>query len=138
MLLRVLVYQLERLLYGWQGWTDKLTNSHLFTDPSRSGPVFTESFLSVLSHEVTGWLLGITFVRLGVWRGILVLRFALLPVAAAEFRLVAQWLADVLDNVGYRRPPLPIAVPSVPVVGALGLYAGYRIPQPTALKPPKG
>lgn len=137
-LLWVLVYQLERLLYGWQGWTDKLTNPHLFTDPSQSGLVFTEFFLLVLSHEVTGWLLGITFVRLGAWRGMLVLPFALLPAAAAEFLLVAQWLAAVLDDIGYRRPPVAIAVPSVLVVSALGLYAGYRILQPMALKPPKG
>jgi hypothetical protein len=134
----VLVYQVERGLYAWQGWTDKLTNPHLFTDPSQAGLIFAEFFLLILSHEVTGWLLGITFVRLGFWRGVLALPLAVLPAAAAEFLLVAQWLANVLENTGYHRPPLAIAVPSVLVVSALGLYAGYRILQPMALKPPKG
>ncbi|MFF0264754.1 hypothetical protein [Kribbella sp. NPDC004536] len=134
----VLVYQLERLLYGWQGWTDKLTNPHLFTDPSQSGLVFAEFFLLILSHEVTGWLLGITFARLGFWRSLLMLPLTVLPAAAAEFLLVAQWIANVLENTGYRRPPLAIAVPAVLAVSALGLYAGYRILQPMALKPPKG
>lgn len=137
-LLWVLVYQLEDGLYAWQGWPDKLTNPHLFTDPSQAGLIFAEFFLLILSHEVTGWLLGITFVRLGFWRGVLVLPLALLPAAAAEFLLVAQWLADVLDNLGYHRPPLALAVPSVLVVSALGLYVGHRILQPMALKPPKG
>lgn len=137
-LLWVLVYQVERGLYGWQGWPDKLSNPHLFTDPSQSGLVFAEFFLLILSHEVTGWLLGITFFRLGFWYGVLLLPLSLIPAAAAEFLLVAQWLANILDNIGYHRPPLAIAVPSVLVVSALGLYAGYRILQPMAVKPPKG
>jgi hypothetical protein len=137
-LLWVLVYQFERGLYSWQGWTDRLENPHLFTDPSQAGLIFAEFFLLVLSHEVTGWLLGITFLRLGVWWGIVVLPLALIPAAAAEFLLVAQWLADVLDNIGYHRPPLALAVPSVLVVSALGLYAGYRMLVPLGLKPPKG
>jgi hypothetical protein len=137
-LLWVLVYQVERGLYAWQGWPDKLNNPHLFTSPSQAGLIFAEFFLLIVSHEVTGWLLGITFLRLRFWRGLLVLPLALLPAAAAEFLLVAQWLADVLNNVGYHRPPLALAVPSVLVVSALGLYAGYRILQPMPVKPPKG
>jgi hypothetical protein len=137
-LLWVVVYQVERLLYAAQDWPDKLTNPHLFTGTTQVGLVFAEFFLLILSHEVTGWLLGITFVRFGVWRGILLLPFALLPAAAAEFLLVAQWLADVLDNIGYQRPPLAIAGPSVLAVSALGVYAGYRVLQPMAVKPPKG
>ncbi|NIK56753.1 hypothetical protein [Kribbella shirazensis] len=137
-LLWVVVYQVERGLYAAQGWPEKLTNPHLFTSPSQFGLVFAEFFLLILSHEASGWLLGISFVRHGFWRGILMLPFALLPAAAAEFLLVAQWLADVLDNLGYQRPPLALAVPSVLVVSALGVYAGYRLMQPMALKAPKG
>jgi hypothetical protein len=137
-LLWVLVYQLERLLYAWQGWPDKLNNPHLFTDTSQVGLVFAEFFLLIVAHEVTGWLLGITFARFGIWRGIVLLPLALVPAVAAEFLLVAQWLADVLDNIGYDRPPLAVAVPSVLVVSALGVYAGYRILHPMAVKPPKG
>lgn len=134
----VLVYQVERVLYAWQDWPDKLTNPHLFTSTSQVGLVFAEFFLMIVAHEVTGWLLGITFVRFGIWRGILLLPLALVPAAAAEFLLVAQWLADVLDNIGYQRPPLAVAVPSVLVVSALGVYAGYRLLHPMAVKPPKG
>ncbi|GAA3117903.1 putative membrane protein [Kribbella aluminosa] len=134
----VLVYQVERGLYSWQGWPDKLTNAHLFGNPSQAGLIFAEYFLMILSHEVTGWLLGITFVRLGFWRGVMLLPLALLPAVAAELLLVAQWLAGILNNVGYHRPPLAVAVPTVLVVSALGLYAGYRILQPMAVKPPKG
>ncbi|MET9271310.1 hypothetical protein [Kribbella sp. NPDC003557] len=137
-LLWVLVYQVERLLYAAQDWPDKLTNPHLFTSTTQAGLIFAEFFLLILSHEVTGWLLGITFVRFGVWRGILLLPLALLPAAAAEFLLVAQWLADVLSSIGYERPPLAIAAPSVLVVSALGVYAGYRVLRPMAVKPPKG
>jgi hypothetical protein len=134
----VVAYQLEHALYAWQGWPDTLTNPHLFTSTSQVGLMFAEFFLLILSHEVTGWLLGITFVRLGFWRGVLLLPLALVPAVAAEFLLVAQWLADVLNSTGYHRPPLAVAVPSVLVVSALGLYAGYRILQPMALKPAKG
>ena len=137
-LLWVLMYQLERLLYAAQGWPDTMTNPHLFTSTTQAGLIFAEFFLLILSHEVTGWLLGITFVRFGAWRGIVLLPLALLPAAAAEFLLVAQWLADVLDNIGYRRPPLAIAVPAVLVVSALGVYAGYRVLRPMAVKPTKG
>jgi hypothetical protein len=66
------------------------------------------------------------------------LPLALIPAVAAEFLLVAQWLADPLTNAGYHRPPLAVAAPSVLVVSALGVYAGYRILQPMALKPAKG
>ncbi|HZX06083.1 hypothetical protein [Kribbella sp.] len=134
----VLVYQVERGLYAWQGWPDKLTNAHLFGDPSQAGMIFAEFFLMILAHEVTGWLLGITFVRLGFWRGVMLLPLAFVPAVAAELLLVAQWLAAILNNVGYHRPPLAVAVPSVLVVSALGLYAGFRILQPMAVKPPKG
>ncbi|WP_350281173.1 hypothetical protein [Kribbella sp. HUAS MG21] len=137
-LLWVVVYQGERGLYAWQGWPDKLNNPHLFTSTTQLGLVFAEFFLLILSHEASGWLLGITFVRFGFWRGILMLPVALVPAAAAEFLLVAQWLADILDNLGYQRPPLAVAVPSVLLVSVLGGYAGYRLLRPMALKPPKG
>jgi hypothetical protein len=137
-LLWVLVYQLEDVLCAWQGWPDKLTNPHLFTNPSQVGLVFAEFFLLIVAHEVTGWLLGITFVRFGFWRGVLLLPLALVPAAAAEFLLVAQWLADVLNNIGYHRPPLAVAVPSVVVVSVLGVYGGYLLLHPLAVKPPKG
>ncbi|RZT20286.1 hypothetical protein EV649_3432 [Kribbella sp. VKM Ac-2569] len=137
-LLWVLVYQVEHVLYASQGWTDKLTNPHLFTSTSQVGLVFAEFFLMIVAHEVTGWLLGITFVRFGFWRGILLLPLALVPAASAEFLLVAQWLADVLNNIGYDRPPLAVAVPSVLVVSVLGVYGGYRLLHPMAVKPPKG
>jgi len=134
----VLVYQVEHVIYSWQGWTQALSSPHLFTSTSQAGLIFTEFFLLVVSHEVAGWLLGITFVRLGFWRGLPLLPLSLIPAAAAEFLLVAQWLADPLNNLGYHRPPLAVAVPSVLVVSALGLYAGYLLLRPMALKPAKG
>jgi hypothetical protein len=137
-LLWVLVYQVEHLIYSWQGWTQTFANPHLFTKTSHVGLIFAEFFLLILSHEVAGWLLGITFVRFGFWRGVLLLPLSVIPAAAAEFLLVAQWLADALNGLGYRRPPLAVAVPSVLVVSALGLYAGYLVLRPMALKPAKG
>jgi len=137
-LLWVLVYHVEHLLYSWQGWPEDLTNPHLFTSTSQVGLVFAEFFLLILSHEVAGWLLGITFYRYGLWRGILLLPLSLIPAAAAELLLVAQWLADALRNLDYHRPPLGIAVPSILVVSVLGLYAGYLVLRPMGLKPAKG
>ena len=72
-LLWVLVYQVEHLIYSWQGWTQTFANPHLFTRTSQAGLIFAEFFLLILSHEVAGWLLGITFVRFGFWRGVLLL-----------------------------------------------------------------
>jgi hypothetical protein len=83
-------------------------------------------------------LLGITFYRFGFWRGVLLLPLALIPAAAAEFLLIAQWLADALSSIGYQRPPLAVAVPSILVVSALGMYVGYLLLRPMALKPAKG
>jgi hypothetical protein len=137
-LLWVLVYQAERALYSWQGWSQTMENPHLFTDTSQAGLIFTEFFLLVVSHEVAGWLIGVTFYRFGWWRGLLLLPLSLIPAAATEFLLIAQWLADVLGSIGYDRPPLAVAVPTVLVVTALGLYAGYLVLRPMALKPAKG
>lgn len=134
----VLVYQVEHLILSSQGWTQALQNPHLFGDTSQRGLIFTEFFLLILSHEAAGWLLGITFYRFGFWRGVLLLPFALIPAAAAEFLLIAQWLADALNSIGYQRPPLAVAVPSILVVSALGLSVGYLLLRPMALKPAKG
>jgi len=134
----VLAYQIEHVIYTWQGWTQAFANPHLFTKTSQVGLIFAEFFLLIVSHEVAGWLLGITFVRFGLWRGLLLLPLSLIPAAAAEFLLVAQWLADVLNGLGYHRPPLAVAAPFVLVVSALGLYAGYLVLRPMAMKQAKG
>jgi len=137
-LLWMLVYQAERVLYDWQGWTQALENEHLFTSTSQAGLVFAEFFLLIVSHEAAGWLLGITFYRFGFWRGVLLLPLSVLPAAATEFLLVAQWLAAPLSGLGYHRPPLAVAAPVVVVVTVLGLYAGCLVLRPLALKPAKG
>lgn len=137
-LLWVLVYQVERVIYDWQGWAAAMQNQHLFTSRSQAGLIFTEFFLLIVAHEAAGWLLGITFHRLGFWRGVLLLPLSVLPAAATEFLLIAQWLAEPLSSLGYNRPPLAVAVPSVVVVTAAGLYAGHLILRPMALKPAKG
>ncbi|TDW15866.1 hypothetical protein [Kribbella kalugense] len=134
----VVVYQIEHLLYSWQGWSETLSNPHLFTSTSQVGLIFAEFFLLILSHEATGWLLGISFVRFGFWRGVLLLPLAVIPGVVGEFMVVPQLLGGILANTGYHRPPLAVAVPAVLVVSALGVYAGYRMLQPMALKPAKG
>ncbi|TCO22211.1 hypothetical protein EV652_110196 [Kribbella steppae] len=133
----VLMYQGERVLYSAQGWSQTMQNPHLFHDTSQAGLIFTEFFLLILSHEAAGWLLGITFCRFGFWRGLLMLPLSLIPAAVTEFLLIAQWLADVLTSIGYQRPPLAVAVPSILVVSALGWYVGYLLLRPMALKPAK-
>ncbi len=134
----VLMYQGERVLYSAQGWSQKMENPHLFHDTSQAGLILTEFFLLILSHEAAGWLLGITFYRFGFWRGLLMLPLSLIPAVVTEFLLIAQWLADVLKSIGYQRPPLAVAVPSILVVSALGFYVGYLLLRPMALKPAKG
>ncbi|QNE18791.1 hypothetical protein F1D05_13870 [Kribbella qitaiheensis] len=137
-LLWVLVYQVERVIYTWAGLTQALENPHLFTKTSQVGLIFTEFFLLIVSHEVAGWLLGIGFYRFGFWKGLALLPLGVLPAAAAEFLLVAQWIAQALENTGYHRPPLAVAVPGVIAVSALGLYFGYLLIRPIGLKPAKG
>ncbi|WP_405061801.1 hypothetical protein OG474_09170 [Kribbella sp. NBC_01505] len=134
----VVGYQIERFVYDWQGWSQTMENRHLFTSTSQIGLIFAEFALLVVSHEATGWLLGVTFYRLGFWRGLAMVPVSLLPAAATEFLLVSQWLGGPLSELGYHRPSLAIAVPVVVVVSALGLYAGHRILQPMPLKPAKG
>ncbi|MFG1818134.1 hypothetical protein ACGFIF_30525 [Kribbella sp. NPDC049174] len=134
----VLMYQGERLLYSVQGWSQTMENPHLFHDTTQAGLIFTEFFLLILSHEAAGWLLGITFYRFGFWRGVLMLPLSLIPAAVTEFLLIAQWLADVLNGIGYQRPPLAVAVPSILVVSVLGMYVGYLLLRPMALKQAKG
>lgn len=137
-LIWVLAYQAERGLYDLAGLTQLLANPHLFTKTTQVGLIFTEFFLLILSHEAAGWLIGISFFRFGFWKGLLLLPLGLLPAAAAEFLLVAQWLAEALRNTGYHRPPLAIGVPGVLAVSALGLYFGYLLLRPMGLKPAKG
>jgi hypothetical protein len=137
-LLWVLVYQVEHGIYALAGLTQVLQNPHLFTNTSQVGLIFTEFFLLIVSHEVAGWLLGIGFYRFGFWKGLLLLPLGVLPAAAAEFLLVAQWLAEALKNTGYHRPPLAVGVPGVIAVSALGLYFGYLLLRPMGVKPAKG
>ncbi|TDD44740.1 hypothetical protein E1263_40150 [Kribbella antibiotica] len=134
----VIGYQIERWVYSAQGWPQAMENRHLFTSTSQIWLIFAEFALLVVSHEATGWLLGVSFYRLGFWRGLALVPLALIPAAATEFLLVAQWLGGPLSELGYHRPSLAIAVPAVVVVTALGLYAGHRILQPMPLKPAKG
>jgi hypothetical protein len=137
-LLWVLVYQVEHAVYAWQGWTQTLANPHLFTKTSQVGLVFTEFFLLILSHEVAGWLIGTSFYRFGFWKGLAMLPLGLAPAIAAEFLLVAQWLAQALASTGYHRPPLAISVPGVLLVSALGLYAVHLLLRPIGIKPARG
>jgi hypothetical protein len=137
-LLWVVVYQVERGIYDLAGLTQTLGNPHLFTKTSQVGLIFTEFFLLIISHEVAGWLLGIGFYRFGFWKGLALLPIGLLPAAAAELLLVAQWLAQALANTGYHRPPLAVGVPGVVAVSAIGLYYGYLLIRPMGLKPAKG
>lgn len=137
-LLWTVVYQVEHLIYSLAGLTQALANPHLFTKTSQVGLIFTEFFLLIVSHEVAGWLIGIGFYRFGFWKGLALLPLGVLPAAAAEFLLVAQWLAQALENTGYHRPPLAVAVPGVVAVSALGLYFGYLLIRPMGLKPAKG
>ncbi|GAA0956783.1 hypothetical protein GCM10009554_66630 [Kribbella koreensis] len=137
-LLWVVAYQIERVIYDWAGLTQTLANPHLFTKTSQVGLIFTEFFLLIIAHEAAGWLIGISFYRFGFWKGLLLLPLGVLPAAAAELLLVAQWLADALRTTSYHRPSLAIGVPGVLVASALGLYFGYLMLRPMALKPAKG
>jgi hypothetical protein len=137
-LLWVLVYQVEHVIYAFAGLTQALTNPHLFTKTTQVGLIFIEFFLMIVSHEVAGWLIGIGFYRFGFWKGLALLPLGILPAAAAEFLLVAQWLAEALKNTGYHRPPLAIGVPGVIAACAIGLYFGYLLIRPMGLKPAKG
>ena len=68
------------LLYSWQGWPQTLQPTRTCSPgTSQVGLIFAEFFLLILSHEATGWLLGITFVRFGFWRGLLLLPLSLRP-----------------------------------------------------------
>jgi hypothetical protein len=137
-LLWVLVYQVEHVIYAFAGLTQALTNPHLFTKTTQVGLIFIEFFLMIVSHEVAGWLIGIGFYRFGFWKGLALLPLGILPAAAAEFLLVAQWLAEALKNTGYHRPPLAVGVPGVIAACAIGLYFGYLLIRPMGLKPAKG
>ena len=137
-LIWVLAYQVEHVIYDWAGLTQTLANPHLFTSTSQVGLIFTEFFLLVLAHEVAGWMIGIGFYRYGFWKGLALLPLGVLPAAAAEFLLVAQWIAEALRTTGYHRPPLAIGVPGVLAVSALGLYFGYLMLRSMGLKPAKG
>ncbi|TDO49037.1 hypothetical protein EV643_1066 [Kribbella sp. VKM Ac-2527] len=134
----VLVYQLERGIYAWQGWSQVLENPHLFIRTSQAGLVCVEFFLMVLAHQASGWLISIGFYRFGFWKGLALLPIGLIPAAAAEFLLVVQWLAQAIENTGYHRPPLAVGIPGVLAVSALGLYFGYLLIRPFGLKPAKG
>ncbi|GAA1592114.1 hypothetical protein GCM10009789_52770 [Kribbella sancticallisti] len=134
----VLAYQVERGIYDVAGLTQALDNPHLFTRTTQVGLIFTEFFLLILAHQAAGWLIGIGFYRFGFWKGLALLPLGLVPAAAAELLLVAQWLADALESTGYDRPPLAVAVPGVLAVSALSLYAGYLLIRPMGLKPAKG
>lgn len=138
-LLWLVVYQVEHLIYASQGWEQTLSNPHLFTKTSQAGLVFGEFFLLIVSHEVAGWLIGISFYRLGFWKGLGLLPVGLIPAVAAEFLLVTGWIAQALsDNTAYDRPPLALAALGVTAVCALGMYVGYLLIRPMGLKPAKG
>lgn len=137
-LLWVAMYQLERGIYARQDWTQSLPNPHVFDHTSQVGLIFTEFFLLILSHEIAGWLIGTAFYRFGFWKGLAMLPLGLLPAVATELLLVAQWLAPLLTDLGYHRPPLALAVPGVLLASGLGLYAVYLLLRSIAVKPRRG
>lgn len=137
-MLWVAMYQLERGIYGLQDWTQVLSNPHLFDRTSQAGLVFAEFFLLIVAHEVAGWLIGTSFYRWGFWKGLAMLPLTLVPAAAAELLVGAQWLASALNDSGYDRPPLALSVPAVLLVSALGLYAVHLLLRPIPMKPPGG
>lgn len=131
------LYLVERGLYAWQDWPQKLTNPHLFTETSQSGLVILEFFLLVLSHEVAGWLIGTTFFRFRFWGGLALLPLTILPAVVTELLLLSGWVGQALGDRGDDRPPLGLSVPVVLAVCALGLYLNYLLLRAIGLKPPR-
>lgn len=130
-------YLVERVVFVSQDWPQKLSNPHLFTSTSQVGLMFAEFGLFILAHEVAGWLIGTSFYRYGVWKGIALLPLGLLPAVGAELLLLSQWVGQALESTGWERPSLLISAPGVLLISALGLYVNYLLLRSIGLKPPR-
>lgn len=132
-------YLVEHAIYAAADWPQVLSTTHLFHSPTQSWAVVGEYFLLVFAHQTTGWLLGTSFTRYGWWGGITFMPVALLPAVAAELLLLTQWVGKVLiEDAGWQRIPLPLAVPGVLLACAAGLYLNYLLLRQIRLKPTRG
>lgn len=134
-----LAYLVEHAIFSVADLPQTLTSFHVFHTPTQTGLVLAEYFPLILAHQTTGWLLGTSFTRFGLWGGIAFLPVALLPVAITEMLLLTQWIGELfIENEGLHRWPLGIGVPLTLLACAAGLYLNYLLLRPIRLKPARG
>jgi hypothetical protein len=133
----VVAYLVERVVFAWQDWPQEFINLHLFDDTSQVGLVFLEFSLFILAHEAAGWLIGTSFYRFGVWRGIALLPLGVLPAVGSELLLRSQWVGQALESTDWDRPPLFVAASGGLLISALGFFVNYLLLRSVGLKPPR-
>jgi hypothetical protein len=134
----VIGYLVERAFYAAGDHPTTLMQPHLFDSTGQVHLIFAEYALLAGASLVTGWLVGVGYLRLGWFFGTLALPLTAIPVAAVEYLLgtwpSAGWNLGQLD-VAAPGLPLGVALPLAAAAVGLGLLAGRWLLHAVPIKP---
>lgn len=133
-LLMCVGYALEALLYRLGGQAYELGLPHLFDPWNEFGLIFTEYFILTAAAISGGWLIGTTYYRLHWLWATLLIPVCLVPAAAAELFLQTSWIGAGLEEAGWTRPPLGLAIPLSLVAIAVAMAASYVLTRTVTIK----
>lgn len=127
-------YAVEALAYRWGGKTYELSLPHLFDSWDEFELIFTEYLVLTAASIAAGWLIGSVYYRLHWFWATLLIPVCLVPAAAAELFLTTSWIGSGLENAGWTRPPLGLALPLSLIAIAVAMAATYALTRNVTIK----
>ena len=119
-------FLVERAFYAAGDHPTTLMQPHLFDSTDQLHLVFAEYALLAGACLVTGWLVGVGYLRLGWFFGTLALPLAIFPTAAVEYLLGTRpsttWGLDGFEATA--ELPVGVAIPLAAATVGLGLLFG--------------
>jgi len=133
-LLMCVGYAIEALLYRLGGQTYELGLPHLFDSWNDFALIFTEYVILTAASVASGWLIGTMYYRMRWFWATLLIPVCLVPAAAAELLLQTSWVGSGLEDAGWTRPPLGMALPLSLLAVAVAMAATYVLTRNVTIK----
>lgn len=127
-------YPVEALAYRLGGRTYELGLPHLFDAWNDFALIFIEYLVLTTASIAAGWLIGTMYYRLHWFWATLLIPVCLVPTAAAELLLHTSWFGSGLEETGWTRPPLGLAITLASVAIAVAMAAAYVLTRNVTIK----
>lgn len=124
----------ERLAFEAAGQTYRLGLPHLFDTWNDFGLIVTEYVVLTAATIAGGWLIGTTYYSLHWFAATLLIPACLVPTVTAEMLLQTSWFGAGLEEAGWARPPLALAIPSSLVAIAVAIAAAHLLTRNVTIK----